>query len=205
MIHLEWKKNPTPKNMCPPPRLRVLHPCKTGWIRAAAEGAFPLHAPPPISPALLCASAGICAIRWWEIRDAIWPTPPMVFFPSVSFTVYHSHSYWHQRGGRNTWLGPPFSTPAHTQAGLKQSQNSIFNNVGKKPSHIHSYPDKKLPCPSNFFHLNIELRWLSAVELRGWFPQIAQLAKLLQACSVAVLTSAKQCQAIPAVIQPLVF
>lgn len=77
--------------------------------------------------------------------------PLPCFFPWVSFTVYHSRSHWHQRGGRNTWLGPPFLTPAHTQAALKQSWNCIINNVGNNFPTDTVIPIKSRLAPVTIF------------------------------------------------------
>lgn len=70
---------------------------------------------PPAS--LPTASAGTCAIRWWEIRDAIWPTPPMLFFPRLvlQFTT-HAHTGTREAAETHGWDLPFWRQPTHRLA-----------------------------------------------------------------------------------------
>lgn len=164
LIHLDrMKKVPPPFFLSP--RMQVLHRWKTAWAKASAAGAFPSiphSSPQPFSmPALAFLQSD-------GEKSGMWSGQPLpCFFPSVSFTVYCSRSCWHQRGGRNTRLGPPFLTPAHTQAGVKQSWNRIIDNSGKNLPTDTVILTRSCLSPVTFFSLEYGVKAALCCEAEG--------------------------------------
>lgn len=115
-------------------------------------------------PSLLPAGPAVCAIAWWEIREVIWPTPPILFFPRLAFQ-FTTRTGTSEAAGTRSWDLPFWRQPTH-QVGWEQSRNHVINNAGKSLPTDTVIQTKSCLAPATFFHLKNELRWLSSAQQR---------------------------------------